>query len=81
VTTKENVTKRQIRVLREQAEDAGDWRLVDVCDVALSDGLLWGCRTSEQSEAIAACAQVIADDEMRLELIMAKEHEIQRRAS
>ena len=70
-TTAENITTKQIKALREEALVAGDYRMVDICAIALTmredhdeqtaepllgpDGDRW-----TRTEARAECARAIA---------------------
>ena len=71
LTTPENITNKQIKALREEAMAAGDYRQVDLCDVALNPHETADQQTGEplvdsdgnpitRGLARAKCAAVIA---------------------
>ena len=84
-TTTENVTEKQIRALRRESAEAGDFLQVAICDVAI-DGpinlsdyttlddvpaakLAW-LRSMTRREAEAECVRVIADAEAQDDLVL-----------
>jgi hypothetical protein len=71
MTTKENIMDKQIKTLREEAMAVGDYRMADICDIALArrdhdeqtaetligpDGA-----PMTRSEAREICAEVISE--------------------
>ncbi len=74
-TAPDTITDMQIRALRREAQDAGDWAQAAICGVALDDlGDNFGLARADArriksmtyAQARAECARIIADAEAQL---------------